>query len=219
METTAVRTRKLTGIALLCGVAYLATLLRVPVGGFLVYDPKDIIVALGGFLYGPLAALVIAVVSAFLEMLTISAQGPVGMLMSVVAAASFACPAAVIYKRGHNLKSAVLGLLAGMAAMVAMMMLWNYFITPLYTGAPREAVVAMMLPLLLPFNLVKAGLNAGITMLIYKPVVTALRKAHLVAPSEGEGAASTKMRAGAMILAGLVVATAVLGILVLGGWL
>ena len=44
-------------------------------------------------------------------------------------------------------------------------------ITPFYMGYPREAVVELLLPAFLPINLIKGGLNAGITMLLYKPIV------------------------------------------------
>ena len=36
-----------------------------------------------------------------------------------------------------------------------------------------------------PFNLVKGGLNMGLILVLYKPVVTALRKARLVPESTG----------------------------------
>ena len=79
------------------------------------------------------------------------------------------------------------GLLTGCAAMVAVMMLWNYFLTPLYMGYPREAVAELLLPAFLPFNLLNAGLNASVTFLLYKPVVTALRKSGFVpAASSGQ---------------------------------
>ena len=55
------------------------------------------------------------------------------------------------------------------------MMFWNYWIAPIYMGYPREAIVKLLLPAFLPFNLIKGGLNAAIAMLLYKPVVTALR--------------------------------------------
>ena len=49
-------------------------------------------------------------------------------------------------------------------------------------GIPREAVAELLLPAFLPFNLIKGGLNAAITMLLYKPFVTALRRAGLLEP-------------------------------------
>lgn len=47
----------------------------------------------------------------------------------------------------------------------------------------------MLVPVFLPFNLGKYILNAAITMLIYKPIVTALRKANLLAPSSNAAVA------------------------------
>ena len=47
-------------------------------------------------------------------------------------------------------------------------------------GYPRKAVVELLIPAFLPFNLIKGGLNAAVTMLLYKPVVIALRRSHLI---------------------------------------
>lgn len=60
--------------------------------------------------------------------------------------------------------------------MILVMMLWNYLIAPIYMGYPREAVAELLIPVFLPFNLLKSGLNAGFTFLLYKPITTALRK-------------------------------------------
>ena len=48
------------------------------------------------------------------------------------------------------------------------MMIANHFITPLFMGAPQEVVDAMLLPVILPFNLIKAGINSVVTFLVYK---------------------------------------------------
>ena len=58
--------------------------------------------------------------------------------------------------------------------MVLSMMFWNYLITPLHMGYPREAVAELLIPVFLPFNLLKGGLNTGITLVLYKPVVSTL---------------------------------------------
>ena len=57
------------------------------------------------------------------------------------------------------------------------MMLWNWLLTPLYMGVPREEVVKLLLPAFLPFNFIKGGLNAAITILLYKPALSALGRA------------------------------------------
>ena len=70
------------------------------------------------------------------------------------------------------------------------MMLWNYLIAPIYMGYPREAMVELLLSAFLPFNLIKGGLNAAIAMLLYKSVVTALRRSNLIEAKQD----SDKMR-------------------------
>ena len=60
------------------------------------------------------------------------------------------------------------------------MMLWNYLIAPIYMGHPREEIAKLLLTAFLPFNLIKGGLNAGLTMLLYKPVVTVLRRSNVI---------------------------------------
>ncbi|MDL2214544.1 ECF transporter S component, partial [Clostridia bacterium OttesenSCG-928-O13] len=105
-------------------------------------------------------------------------------------------------------------------AMTGVMLLWNYFITPLYMGFPRDAVAAMLLPVFLPFNLIKGGLNAAITMLLYKPLVMALRKAGMVPQSRAataQGEAASKLNLGVVLVAALVVVSCVLFILANSG--
>ena len=179
----AANTRKLTTTAMLCAVAYVAMLVGkiVPnVAGFLSYDPKDVVVVIGGFIYGPVAALIISVIVSFVEMITVSATGFYGLIMNIFSTCAFAIPAALAYKKLRSMKGAIVGLAAGIVVMAAAMVLWNWIITPIYMGYPRAAVAAMLPTVFLPFNLVKGGINAAITLLLYKPIVTALRKARLL---------------------------------------
>ena len=91
------------------------------------------------------------------------------------------------------------------------MTLWNYLIAPIYMGYPREAIVELLIPAFLPFNLIKGGLNAAITMLLYKPAVTALRRSNLIESKRD----SDKMRIniGVLLVALLMIITCVLLIL------
>ena len=113
------------------------------------------------------------------------------------------------------MKGAVLGLICGIVVMTGVMLLWNYFITPFYMGYPREAVADLLLPAFLPFNLLKGFLNAALILLIYKPVVSALRKAKLVPPSESSSSKSRNL--GILLVATATAATCVLLVLVLQG--
>ncbi|MDE5804083.1 MAG: ECF transporter S component [Lachnospiraceae bacterium] len=168
-------TKKLTMIGMLCAVAYVTAVVgRIPIVLFLKYDPKDIVIAIGGMLFGPFASFSVALVVALLEMFTISDNGVLGFVMNVISSSSFACTAAFVYKKKRRLSGAVIGLLCGWGCMITVMLLWNYLITPIYMGCPREEVVKLLLPAFLPFNLIKGGLNAVITMLLYKPAIQAL---------------------------------------------
>ena len=96
----------------------------------------------------------------------------------------------------------------------SVMLLWNYLVTPLYMGYPREAVVELLLPAFLPFNLLKGGLNASITFLLYKPIVTALRKSGYISTLEKE---ARQQHTGLLILANFIIVTCVLIILSMNG--
>ena len=175
-------TRKLSIIALLCGMAYaLVAFIRIPVVLFLSYEPKDIIITIGGFLFGPLTVLCISLIVSLTEMLTISGTGVWGFIMNVLATCAFACPAAIIYKRKSTFTGAVLGLLTGFVIMVPVMLLWNYLIVPLYMpGVTRADMVPMLISMFLPFNLIKGGLNVAFILLLYKPITAALRKSGII---------------------------------------
>ena len=180
------KTKKLTTISMLCALAYAAAAVgRIPLVLFLKYDPKDVIIAIGGLLFGPITSLAVTVIVSVVEMFTISETGVFGCIMNIISSCSFACTVASVYRKKPELSGAALGLLCGWGCQVAVMMLWNYLIAPLYMGYPREAVVELLLSAFLPFNLIKGGLNAVITMLLYKPVVTALRHSHLVESRQG----------------------------------
>ena len=212
-----VRTKKLTAMAMLCAVSYLMVVVgRIPIVMFLSYEPKDVMITIGGFIFGPWSAMIISVVVCFFEMISISSTGIIGCIMNILGSCCFACVAAYIYKRNHTIKGAAAGLVMGIGASTIAMLLWNYLLTPIYMGYPREAVTAMLVPIFLPFNLFKGGLNMAITLLLYKPIVTALRKAGLVPPSSSHGSGNQKT-IGIALTAFLIILTCVLIYLVMTG--
>lgn len=210
MSQTNARTKNLTLMAMLAAMAYVAMLITRPlpqVAGFLSYDLKDVVVAIAGFLLGPAAAMLITLVVSLIEMITVSSTGPIGLLMNVLSTASFALPAALMYRRSRTLKSAALGLTLGVLLMTAVMLAWNYIITPLYMHVPRSVVAGMLIPTFLPFNLVKGGLNAGITMLLYKPLSGALKR--LLMSGQSASSQPRRFNLTATLISAFVVATCV----------
>lgn len=203
-------------LAMLAAIAYMmVSLIRIPLVLFLSYEPKDVIITIGGFLLGPMASFVVSLVVSLLEMVTISQTGPIGCLMNLLSTCTFACTAAFIYKKKHTMSGAIWGLAIASVVMVSIMLLWNWLITPLYmTGTSRADVAAMLLPVFLPFNLLKAGLNSAFILLLYKPVVTALRKTRLI-PEPGKSGRSSKI--GVYLFAAALLITCVLFVFVLQG--
>ena len=209
------RTKKITAAAMLSAIAYVVMALGlIPVVLFLSYDPKDIVITLGGLIWGPLTAFAVSVIVSVIEMVTVSDTGVIGCVMNIVSTCAFACTAAVIYRKFRSLKGALAALGAACVAMTAVMLLWNYLVTPIYMGYPREAVAQLLLPAFLPFNLLKSGLNAAFTFLLYKPVVTALRKSGCIEGAEQRGGGRHR---GLLLLAAAVIVTCVMLILVLNG--
>ena len=211
MTQTQSSSKKITLMAMLAAMAYAAMLVTRPlpqVAGFLSYDLKDVVIAIAGFLLGPAAAALITLVVSLIEMVTVSSTGPIGLLMNVLSTAAFALPPAILYRKSRTLKSAAVGLAVGVGLMTALMLAWNYIITPMYMGVPREVVAGMLLPTFLPFNLLKGSLNAGITMLLYKPLSVALKRAGLL-PSGNAAAQPRRFNLLATLVSAVVVITCV----------
>lgn len=177
-------TKKITTLAMLCAMAFVCVVcIRIPIfpaATFLTYEPKDAIIAIGGFIFGPACVVMMAAVVAVAEMVTISSTGLIGMVMNILSTVCFAATASYVYTRKRTLPMAIAGLVLGVIFQCSVMLLWNYFITPFYMGIPRSAIAQMLLPVFLPFNLIKSTANSVITMLIYKPAVNALRRASLI---------------------------------------
>ena len=217
-EQTRFNARTMVSLAMLAAIAYVVMYLSklLPqVMNFLQFDLKDTIICIGGFVFGPVAAAMVSIVVAFIEMITVSDTGPIGMVMNVLATCAFCCTASFIYKKKHTMSGAVIGLTAGTIALTVVMLLWTYLITPIYMMMDRSYVASLLVPVFLPFNLVKGGMNMAAILLLYKPVVGALRKAHLVAPSSS--GSKGKFSAGFLLFAAALLATFILLMLVLAG--
>ena len=95
------KTRKLTTVGMLCALAYAAVAIgRIPIVLFLKYDPKDVIIVIGGLIFGPAVSFLVSLIVSFVEMFTISDTGIWGCIMNILSTCTFACTAALIYKSG-----------------------------------------------------------------------------------------------------------------------
>ena len=173
--------KKIVLTAVFAALAYICLFLTPfpKIAGFLTLDLKDAVITLGALFLGPISAIVISLVVSLVEMVSISGTGFWGFLMNFLGSAVFGAVASLIYKYRKTLFGGVLGLGCGAAAMVAVMILSNLFITPIYLGQPRSAVIDL-LPVLLTFNIMKGLLNAAIVLFLYKPVSNALKAVRFI---------------------------------------
>lgn len=169
-HTSKWRTRQLTTMAVLVAVGFIISWIDIPIipgVDFLKYDPSSVAMLIGAFLYGPLAG---AVIGTLIALLHGSTAGIWGVLMNVIAMVAMAVPAGFIYRRRKTRRNALVALAVASVVMVVVNLLANLVVTPIYTGMPVSAVIGLILPALLPFNVFKAVLNSVITLLLYKSV-------------------------------------------------
>lgn len=207
--------KTLVTMAMLTALAYavMSVCKLIPkVGGFLSLDAIDAVIGIGGFLFGPVAAVMMIVVEAFIEAITLSTTGWYGFVMNVLSTVLLICPAVIIYRRKGKTFGAVIGLCVGVVFRLLGMIVFNYVITPMYFKMPQAAVVDLM-PMIAVFNLVKGTLNAALLMILYPPVSKTLRKIGLVAPSASQGEGGKKFSYVPLIVSLLVLAGAVLVVL------
>ena len=205
--------KKLSTIAMLCAVAYLCMFVFKFKVSFLTFDFKDAILSVIAFLFGPLYGIISAMVVAFFEFISVSDTGVYGLIMNALSSSVFAFVCGTIYKYRRTMCGAVIGAVVAVVSMTAVMLLANLFITPYYMGVARSDVVALLPTLILPFNLCKGIINAAITMIIYKPITTALKKSKLVS-SNNNAKINIKTTAILMITSAIIVVLSVVVILV-----
>ena len=167
--------RKLTTMAMLVALSIvLVSIVHFPLfpaAPFLEYDPADIPIFVGTFLFGPAAGLVLTLITCVIQGMTVSAaSGVIGIVMHFFATGSFVLVAGVFYRGKKSRAGAIGALVCGVFTWTIVMALWNLVFTPLFMGTPVNVVLAMLVPVIIPFNLLKAGINALITYFVYKPI-------------------------------------------------
>ena len=148
----------------------------IPVAPYLKYDPSDVPTLIGGFVLGPVAAVIISGVKALLYMITKGESGPVGSIQNFLASASFAFTAAMIYRKRPSLLMAGLGMLAGALVMSVVMYFSNAWWALGVYGIPKEAHAGVLRTAVTPFNLARGALSTLITLPVFIALMPALKK-------------------------------------------
>ena len=170
-------TKRIATTALFCAVAAIATLFLefpiLPGVTFLKYDPSAIVALVAGFAFGPSTGALVSILPYLVHLATQS--GVYGAFMAIIATLSLVLPASIVYQRDTSFRGAIIGMVIGAIVCLVTVIIANIIVTPLYMGAPRESVIGMIVPVLLPFNVLKIAINCVIAALVYKPLSKALQ--------------------------------------------
>ena len=139
---------------------------------WLKYDPSGIVSLVAGFAYGPAAAAIVSVLGFVPHVFA----DPWGSLMAIAVALAMSVPAALVYRRARTRRGALAGIIVGAVVAVAVAIIGNLLVTPIYAHMTVEQVAAMIVPALLPFNLAKLAVHGVVTFLVYKPISNLLHR-------------------------------------------
>lgn len=216
-NTKKINTRKLVVLGLFIALGYICLFVFRFRVQFLTLDFKDVFITIAGFIYGPVVAAAVALIESLLELFTVSDTGFWGAIMNFISSAVFALTASLIYKYNKNFKGAVIGLVSAVFSRTAVILLTNLIITPIYTNTDVKTVASMIMPLLLPFNLIKSLLNAVLIFMLYKPISQALKSMNILPKSNNEFTVNKRTIFGLIIAGIILIVSIVLMIVMLGG--
>ena len=181
----------MTRIAALTALsAVLFLTVEIPIVAFYKLDFSNLPALLGAFAMGPLPALIILVLKTGIHLLIkgLGSTMGIGDLADLIMSVAFVLPAALIYSRNKNRKSALVGMATGTLCTIVVGVLINWLVLiPAYMAAYHmdiNAIVGMatktlpfvdtewklLLFVTAPFNLLKGIVISLITFLIYKPL-------------------------------------------------
>lgn len=172
-RTNTVNTKKLALAALFTAASLILSFIQIPIfpaAPWLMYDPSGIVCLIAALAFGPKLGAAVAIISwlprVFLD--------PFGAPMGMVSTCALIIPAALIYARSRTRTASIAGMVAGAVLSVAVTCALNLVVTPLYTAVTMMDVVAMILPILLPFNALKMAINVVAGQVLLAPCMNVL---------------------------------------------
>ncbi len=164
-------TRQLVTMALMCAIGTLLSFVEFPLlpgVTWLKFDASNMPAMVAGFAYGPAGGVAVGIVTAIIHGLLMADF--TGALMNILVVTCFVLPASLMYKKNRTYKFAIIGLVLSIIAGILGAVVGNLLLTPTWLGVPFDVVVAMVIPVLIPFNALKGLLNAVLTLIIYKSI-------------------------------------------------
>ncbi len=166
-------------LAMLSALAFAVTFLEFPIfppASFLKLDFANVFVLIGGFMYGPVAAVIISLIKECLCLLK-SSTGGVGEIANFIVTFSFVIVPTLVYRFKKGLPTVALTLAVGCVLQIAAGLLSNRYINfPLFMGDGALAAFESLWWYVLLFNLIKGVAVSLVTILLYKRISWLLNK-------------------------------------------
>ena len=164
-------TKQLVVVALMCALAILLSFIEFPIfpaASFLKLDVALVPVAVIGFAYGAGPGVLCGIASAVAH--AVLSGNWVGAIMTIIVAIAYVVPSALIYSKKRTFSGATIGLVVGSVCLVVGACVANLVIDPLLYGMPFDAVAAIIVPAILPFNVIKCIVVSVLTAIVYKSI-------------------------------------------------
>ena len=200
MRQNKLSTKMITQIGMLGAIASVLMLFEFPIPflapGFYKMDLSEVPVLIGCFSMGPWAGLATELIKVLLNLVLNGTETAfVGEFANFAIGCAYILPAGFIYKKVHNRKCALLGMLAGTVIMAGMGGIINaYIMLPLYSATmfPLDKIIlagtavnaninslfTFVMFAVVPFNLLKGVLVSIIVFCIYKKISPILKLHH-----------------------------------------
>lgn len=160
-------------LAMLSALAFAVSYLEFPIfpaAPFLQMDFSLVFVLLGGFMYGPAAAIVISGIKECLRLFTSGTAG-VGELANFIVTVSFVVVPTLVYRFKKGLPVVIITLAVGCFIEIGVSLLTNRYINfPLFMGEGAAAQFELLWWYVLLFNLIKSVAVSLVTVLLYKRI-------------------------------------------------
>lgn len=140
---------------------------------FLLYSPGDLPILIITYLFGVIPGIIAVAINATLFVLIRGEGGPYGLIMHFLAASAFVSVFGIFAQTKKRIHL-VAGLALGTLARALIMVPGNLILTPIYLKVPQEVVKGMIVPAIIPFNLLHSGINSVLFILLYIPLKSIL---------------------------------------------
>lgn len=152
----------------------------IPAAPYLKYEPADVAILMASLIFGPFEGIIVTFIISIIEAGTIAASDHiVGFFMHFLASGTLALVVGLIYKRFPSIKGLIISLIFGSLSMTAMMVLANLVITPIYYHMAVGDVIKMLVPIIIPFNIIKSVGNSFLTFVIFASISKFIKRLNL----------------------------------------